>query len=353
MNHIATLTEFLESGGLQLDYYDMGRRINTIPRDTFIQFELTEIPYPRPLQQQAWFALILSDPSNSSIDPMIWFVRFPLDEQAKLMQAARDDFLHRLVENLGDTAKGIEKRDDMQAAIQDNPYLFQPKEERLASFHAHLTASLGQPASRYYKHTQTYFRGELGWDQWSFIGYQGIADLAARLDQDSNRDLVINAITKLPAAPLEALCHCLENEIISKSLTLALGKRARLTLKQPDPDLRILTAVIRGSSQSTSINQRNDVIKKILDHPISSKSDILVAIAGRSWECLSDRELIRLYLERLAENEVGQEFFNAILSDLLYLPATRPSLQSGLREPQRSERLSQIIGHFFDNFKSV
>jgi hypothetical protein len=353
MNHISTLTEFLESGGLRLDYYDMGRRVNTIPRDTFIQFELTEIPYPRPLQQQAWFALILSDPNTTSIEPMIWFVRFPLDEQAKLMQAARDDFLHRLVENLGDTAKGVGKRDDMQAAIQDNPYLFQPKEERLASFHAHLTASLGQHASRFYEHTQAYFRGELGWDQWSFIGYQGIADLAARLDQDNNRDLVTAAITELPAAPLEALCHCLENEIISKSLTLALGKRARLTLKQTDPDPRILTAVIRGVSQSTSVDHRNDLIKKILDHPISSQSDILVAIAGRSWECLSDQELTRVFLERLAENEVGQEFFNAILSDLLYLPTTRPNLQSGLRDPHRSEGLSQIIGRFFDNFKTT
>ncbi|MES9999750.1 MAG: DUF3549 family protein, partial [Candidatus Thiodiazotropha lotti] len=39
MNQIATLTEFLESGGLQLNYYDMGRRVTPIQRDVFVSFE--------------------------------------------------------------------------------------------------------------------------------------------------------------------------------------------------------------------------------------------------------------------------------------------------------------------------
>ena len=353
MSQIATLTEFLESGGLQLDFFDMGRRVSAISRERFIQFEQTEIPYPLPLQQQAWFALTISDPSNRGIDPMIWFIRFPLDEQAKLLQAARDDFMHRLVENLGDTTQGAKSSGEMQAAVQDNPYLFQPKAERLAVFHARLTTALGNPASRYYEHAKAYFSGELGWDQWSFIGYQGIADLTARLDRDNNSEQIATAISALPPAPLEALCHCLENETIPKTLTLALGKRARETIKQSEPDIQILTAVIRGISQSTSAKHRNELIGKVLDHPISSRSDILVAIAGRSWECLTDTSLHSLYLERLASNELGQDFFNTILSDLLYLPATRSSLQAGLREPRRSEKLSQVIGQFFASVKQT
>lgn len=349
MNRIATLTEFLETGGLRLEYYDMGRRVRRIPRETFINFELTEIPYPAPLQQQAWFALILADPEHSEIDPMIWFVRFPLDEQAKLLQAARDDFLHRLMENLGKNAS--EKQHDMQAAIQDNPYLFQPKEERLAVFHARFTASQGKPASRYYAHAQAYFKGDLGWEQWSFLGYQGIADLSARLDQDDNHELISHAIANLPTAPLEALCHCLENESISKSLTLRLGKRLRSALKQPEPDLRIVTAVLRGTSQSKSISHRNELIFKALLHQASSQSELLVAISGRAWECLSDQEISRLFLERLAINSGGQAFFNSILNDLLYMPTTRSYLQSELRDPKRSDQLSQAIGCFFDSLQ--
>ncbi|MES9833052.1 MAG: DUF3549 family protein [Candidatus Thiodiazotropha sp. DIVDIV] len=347
MKQISTLTEFLESGGLKLDFYDMGRRVTRITREAFVNFELTETPFPAPLQQQAWFALILSDPENTDIEPMIWFVRFPLDEQAKLVQAARDDFLHRLMENLGQGAIG--KHDEMQAAIQDNPYLFQPKEERLAVFHARFTAKLGKPASRYYEHARAYFNGDLGWEQWSFIGYQGIADLAARLDHDSNQAQVNKAIAELPAAPLEAFCHCLENESIAKPLALSLGKRAQEALKQPEPDLKVITAVIRGTSQSKAENHRNELILKILNHPISCRSEVLVAVSGRAWECLSDQQISRLFLDRLASNEVGQDFFNGILSDLLYMPKTRHYLQSLMRDPQRSDQLSQSIGNFFDS----
>ncbi|MET0043503.1 MAG: DUF3549 family protein [Candidatus Thiodiazotropha sp. 6PLUC3] len=349
MKQISTLTEFLESGGLKLDFYDMGRRVTRIPRETFVNFERTETPFPAPLQQQAWFALILSDKENSAREPMIWFIRFPLDEQAKLLQAARDDFLHRLMENLGQGASG--KHDEMQAAIQDNPYLFQPKEERLAVFHARFTANLGEPASRYYDHAHAYFNGDLGWEQWSFIGYQGIADLAARIDQDNNQQQITAAIAELPAAPLEALCHCLENESISKPLTLSLAKRSREALKQPEPDLKILTAVIRGTSQSTAESHRNELILKILSHPASSRSEILVAISGRSRESLSEQQISRLFLDRLADNEVGQDFFNSILSDLLYMPTTRHYLQSEMRDPNRSDQLSQALGHFFDSLR--
>ncbi|MEW8574472.1 MAG: DUF3549 family protein, partial [Candidatus Thiodiazotropha endolucinida] len=54
METIATLTEFIESGGLSLDFSDMGRRVSSLPRERFVAFENAEIPYPLPLQQQAW-----------------------------------------------------------------------------------------------------------------------------------------------------------------------------------------------------------------------------------------------------------------------------------------------------------
>jgi hypothetical protein len=346
MNHIATLTEFLETGGLQLDYYDMGRRVTLISRDDFYRFELTETPYPAPLQQQAWFAMILSDPQQNGLDPMIWFVRFPLDEQAKLLQAARDDFLHRLMENLGQSAAG--KQQELQAAIQDNPYLFQPKEERLAIFHARFTASLNKPVSRYFEHARAYFNGELGWEQWSFVGYQGIADIAARIDSDIDGVQLAKTIADLPDAPLEALCHCLENITISKPITLALIKRAREAMKQSEQNLRIISSVIRGISQTTATDHRNELISRVLEQPTSANSELLVSISGRAWECLSEPQICDNYLERLANNEVGQELFNGIVSDLLYMPASRSWLQSSLRRPQRSKQLNSAISNFFD-----
>ncbi|MBT3048382.1 MAG: DUF3549 family protein [Candidatus Thiodiazotropha sp. (ex Clathrolucina costata)] len=343
MNSIATLTEFLESGGLRVDISDMGRRIVAIPRAAFIQFEQTETAYPYPLQQQAWFALTLADPKQPQLDPMIWFIRFPLDEQAKLMLAARDEMMHLLVESLG----GKPNRDGMESALENNPYAFQPKQERLALFHARLTRALNQPASRFYDHARAYYEGELGWDQWSFIGYQGIADLAARLDQDGNALRIANSIPALPPSPLEALCHCLESEITPDSIAKALVLRAVSTLQQEAPNPQLVTAAVRGLARSRSGAIRDSLIRQLLDHPLSRRSDILAAIAGRAWEVLEDAPLRQRYLERLAENEAGQDFFNGILSDLLYLPATRGAMQSSLRDPNRSSHLSHMIGNFF------
>ncbi|MES9969956.1 MAG: DUF3549 family protein [Candidatus Thiodiazotropha sp.] len=347
MTTIATLTKFLESGGLSITIHDMGRRIIAIPREDFIAFEQTEIAYPFPLQQQAWFALTLADPKQPQIEPMIWFIRFPLDEQGKLLLSARDEFMHHLLESLG----GEPGTDEMQGALQDNPYAFQPKQERLAIFHARLTQALKQPVSRYYDHAKAYFDGDLGWDQWSFIGYQGIADVAARLDQHGNTRRVRKSIPSLPPSPLEALCHCLENELISHPIADALAERGLSSLQQESPDPQVLSAVVRGLSQSQQGSIRNDFISQLLDHPVSQRSDLLAAIAGRAWESLEDDSLRHRYLERLADNEAGQAFFNGILSDLLYLPATRSAMQASLRNPERTPKLSQVIGAFFSHVR--
>ncbi|PVV15726.1 MAG: hypothetical protein B6D72_01855 [gamma proteobacterium symbiont of Ctena orbiculata] len=343
MKSISTLTEFIESGGLSVDIADMGRRIGAIPRETFIQFEQTETAYPFPLQQKAWFALTLADPKQRQIDPMIWFIHFPLDEQGKLALAARDEMMQFLMESLG----GKPNTDGMQGALENNPYAFQPKQERLAVFHARLTTALNQPASRFYGHARAYYEGELGWEQWSFIGYQGIADLAARLNQDGNTRRIAKSIPSLPPSPLEALCHCLESEIIPDSIAKALAQRAVSALRQEAPNPQILTAVVRGLSQARSRGIRNGLFQQLLDHPLSQRSDILAAIAGRAWEVLEDAPLRQRFLERLAENEAGQDFFNGVLSDLLYLPATRVAMQRSLRDPNRSSHLSHTIGNFF------
>ena len=59
MSHIITLTDLLEASGTQIHFFDMGRRVSPIPREEFLQFELAGIPYPLPLQQQAWFGLLI------------------------------------------------------------------------------------------------------------------------------------------------------------------------------------------------------------------------------------------------------------------------------------------------------
>ncbi|WP_039960722.1 DUF3549 family protein, partial [endosymbiont of Riftia pachyptila] len=77
----STLAELLETSGFQPSYFDMGRRVNPIDRAAFLDFECTRSPYPLPLQQQAWFAVLLAEPDNPQGEVSIWFLHLPLDEQ--------------------------------------------------------------------------------------------------------------------------------------------------------------------------------------------------------------------------------------------------------------------------------
>ncbi|MGD8910383.1 MAG: DUF3549 family protein [Chromatiales bacterium] len=345
---ISTLFEFLETGGLAPCFYDMGRRILPLSKETFLSFERTETPYPQALQQQAWLGLVL----QTGADPVIWFLRFPLDEQGKLLQAARDDFMFQLMERLGTaTSASEQQRTQIESALEQSPYAFQPKQERLAAFHARLTVALAQPPSHYYAHAKRYFSGELGWDQWSFIGYQGIADIAARHAEEGNDQRLAAAIAHLPATPLEALCHLLENECIPPSLAQALLDRARATLESETTDPQVITATLRGISFSVSRSLRRRLLKEVLHHPIAQRSDILAAIAGRLWTDLEDADLRGQFLEQLAANEQGQSFFDQLLADLLFLAECRPGMLQSLRNPMRSETLSQAIGAFFSRIK--
>ncbi len=351
MTKIDTLTEFLEAGGLAPRFYDMGRRIRSLSWRDMLDFERTEIPYPQPLQQQAWLALVLDADSGTTSDPLIWFVRFPLDEQGKLLLAARDDFMFQLMERLGSAAEGEAQRSQMASALEQSPYAFRPKQERLAALHARLTVDLEQPPSRYYAHAKRYFSGELGWDQWSFIGYQGIADMAARQARDGNERCLAAAIPHLPPTPLEALCHLLENEPIPASLAEALLARTRETLQAPAPDPQVITATLRGISFSASRDLREKLLNLVLRHAVAQRSDVLAAIAGRSWLDLGNSTLRSQFLERLAANDRGQDFFDQILTDLLFIADCRPALLESLRNPNRSEQLNRAIGDFFSRIK--
>jgi hypothetical protein len=350
-SQISTLFEFLAGTGARLRLFDMGRHLVKIPGERFLRFEKNEIPYATPLQRQAWFALLFQEPQRE-IEPFVWFLRFPLDEQAKLNQAARDDFMHRLVERVGANLKAANEGGKMQAALQDNPYSFKPRDDRLAVFHARVSRQLRSEPSRHYAHARAYFSGELGWDQWPFIGYQGIADVATRYDQDDNTAMLIEALPRLPEKPLTALCHCLENEEIGAALSEALLETGRDTLRRPPPSAGVLAALVRAISLSRSQTIRRQLLQEILADAAADDAEVLAAIAARAWQQLGSAEITAPFLERLAGNSQGQAFFDQCLADLLYIPGMREPLLAGLRNPNRSAALSGAVGAFFQQLGS-
>jgi len=271
---------------------------------------------------------------------VIWFLRFPLDAKGLLSAGIRNDFITRLLQK--DTSK--EDQDD------SNPYGFKPKQEHMAVFHAKAAKILGQPASHFYQHAQDYFAGKPGFDQWAFVGFQGIADMSCRLDEDRNVIDIIQALPQLPPQPFEALCQCLEHETIPEQLTQVISQSlaTELSYEQPDPDnISLCLRALSGSENQALCEQQ---VLLVLNSPQGQDAEVLTSISGRCWNALKQAKIMHAFLESLALCSEGQEFFNLVVVDLINIPGTQEPLHEAIRAENRSAALSKAIGELFKQF---
>ena len=343
MNKIQTLTDFLRSTDANFRCFDMGRRISKLSQDQFLKFELAETPYPLPLVMHAWVGIMIWNPKQPE-QHLIWFLKFPLDEQGLLVQAARDDFLNRLAKTVGNQLLNQEGEQD---PLKDNPFSFTPDQEKMAAFHARACKILKQPASGYYQLTREYLSGLRGFDEWDQLGLQGIADVVARLDERSNDDLVAKAIPKLPIPPLEAVCANLEHEIPSHTISQALFDRLLLEIEQADSSPNTIGALLRSISQSHSKELRQQALMQVLESRFGTEIEVLAAIASRAWKDLEDSKIRLSFMNNLSVNSAGQQSFNLMIRDLVFIPGMRGVIMESFRDPERSDDLSRAIGAFF------
>ncbi len=339
MTTVSGITDFLKQSGSSFKIFDMGRRIQALDDNTFLDFEEGKIAYPYPLQQQAWLGIMVWHQNADDEEMVIWFVRFPLDAAGLLTSTIREDFIVRLIEREG-------KQDE------ENPYGFKPKQEHMASFHAKAAKLLGKPASRFYEHAVDYFHGKAGFEQWAFVGFQGIADLAARLDESDNNDMLSRAITELPLQPLEALCQCLEHESIEDNLALAISEAMETFLEDAAQHANIISLCLRGISHARNQELLQEQVFKVLSSTAATHPEVLASISGRCWLALKSEQLMLAYLESLAHCTEGQEFFNLVVVDLINIPGMSEPLHQAIRNPQRSEILSTAIGGLFKQFSA-
>ena len=337
MTSISGISDFLKQSGSAFKIFDMGRRILPLDEAEFLAFEEGSIPYPFPLQQQAWLGIMVWNTLNDKEEMVIWFVRFPLDAKGLLTPTIREDFIVRLIEREG-------KQDE------ENPYGFKPKQEHMAVFHAKAAKLLNKPASRFYEHALDYFRGETGYDQWAFVGFQGIADLAARLDEDDNNDMLSRAIGELPPQPLDALCQCLEHEAIEDNLALAIAEVMEPLLANGQDNANLISLCLRGISFARNQQLVQEQVFNVLASTAATNPEVLASISGRCWETLKSEQLMLAYLENLARCPEGQEFFNLVVVDIINIPGMSEPLHQAIRNPQRSELLSTAIGGLFKQF---
>lgn len=309
-----------------------------ISDETFLAFEQGEIPYPWPLQQQAWLGMMVWQDQTDD-DLVIWFLRFPLDANGRLTAGIRDDFVYRLLQ------KGEQQTED-----ESNPYGFKPKQEHMACFHAKAAKILGKAPSRFYQHAMDYFSGKPGFDQWAFVGLQGIADVVSRIDESDHARLLADAFPQLPLQPLDALCQCLEHESVPEELANAIGQRLQQELDSSHPEPNVISWCLRAISGCENPRITEHWVLTVLNHTSGQDAEVLASISGRCWQTLKQATIIQAFLENLARSKEGQEFFNLVIVDLINIPGMQDAIHKAIRHTDRSTQLSRAIGEMFKQF---
>ncbi|MBE3878726.1 DUF3549 family protein [Vibrio parahaemolyticus] len=337
MENIQTLTQLLKNSHCEYQIFDLGRRIKTIDSQLFADVEKGLCSYPYPMQRKAHLAIAYW---NEQKQPWIWFLKFELDERGLLKQSDIGNFIKYVVEAMG-TRLSEEMSEEQQQKLSNNPYTFKPSEDKMAVFHSQVRANLDLPTSQYYEHTQHYFTGGLGWENWQTVGLQGITDIAARLGKEQNAVTLRKALNHLPNEPLYALLGALEHVNLQERLAQRIAEKAQQEIHCTEPDLFLLSALTRalaGAPTEVSL----PVLEAILQSPRLSHQEVLIGIAGRAWHLLSDAKIAEQFLLRLAQTG-NQTLFNQLFADLVMLPELRMVLLPLLHSSPSEELATALI----------
>jgi hypothetical protein len=346
-NKLNSISQFLTFGKFEYRIYDLGRKLTLLPNDLFQRIEDQSVLYPYPFQQKAWLALLFWSEADHA-EPTIWFLQFPIDELGYLKLASRDAFMQELLVHVGSNLQAQQTGQAMQDSLKESAFAFKPRQDRLAIFHAFATVELKQQPSHYYAPTQAYLSGKLGYEQWQFLGLQGIADMIARLHLDNNAALLRDAVPQLPTPPLISFAENLEHTVVGTGLSLALTQRLEQALEAQEVNAPLIAALIRALSSSQEEATRQQMLKQVLTRKAAKEIEVIAAIAGRAWQDITQEELLPLFIQTVAHQP--QAAFNVILVDLMGIPDKRDPVLKVLRSPQRTALLSKRIGGFFAEF---
>lgn len=340
-----TISELIHSADFNLRWFDLGRRVRLLPGSTAESFEAGITPWPYPYLRQAWCGLLLWPQAEENAEPVVWFLRLPLDEQGKLLLPIRDRFLRDLTKALAPDNKphnGHDPAKRLQQALEGSELIYTPPADRRAVFHAKAAKVLQRAPSGHATAAIAYAK-EPGSTPWENLALQGIADLAVRWE-DQQQSLE-GQMANYAEPVFNTLCQCLESETIDHRLTQAIIDRASTQITAEKPDLALLTAAIRGISNASATGMRQDFLLQLLESAVGTNGEILAAIGSRCCNDLKEAEIAHLWLANLSASQ-PQETFNILLTDLLFLPEVRNILLDLLRNPERPEAVAQAFGNF-------
>ncbi|MFT6895667.1 MAG: hypothetical protein ACJA13_000064 [Paraglaciecola sp.] len=336
MTQISSISEFLLQAKTQYRVFDMGRGIRPVSDQTFLDIENGIISAPNPRLQHAWFGVIFFSRELSS-EHYIWFVKLPLDEQGLIITATRNHFLQIITDALG---QQLEHNKNAKGCLPENPYTFLPNQQQLADFNSISRSALSLPPSAYYQGAMTYFDHPEQHD-WQQVPLQGIADVAALVQQENTVSLIINSFHDLASPVRMHLLASLENHIVEKRLSHFIIDWCMANFQQDNQ----LQHGLRALSQSTDKVAVKNILTKVLQSEHGSNVNTMVLIAARHWQYFCDEDFLALYINQLAEQD--SELFISLYADLVQIPSIRPDILAMIRWPQKSAKLTRIIGQIF------
>ena len=347
MSSLNSLTDLLQESGTQFRIYDMGRQIQKISPVLFAQIEKGIKIYPRPYLHHAWLALLIFNPKHQEQN-VVWFLKFPLDEQGYLIQAVRDDFINRLMLNINQmlAATQLSKAED---ALKDNPFSFTPDQEKMAAFHAIIARETHANRSQYYPACQRYFQGKTLWADWQNLGLQGISEVAVNIDD--HQAMLVKHLAQYAQPPLIALCCALEHVNINNALARAIQSKLESHVSSatlhPAEKAPLASALLRALYGAPNTECKKQSVERLLNSQLADNAEILTTIAIKMSDQLTCPDTLGLFLEKLAISEAGQQGFSRILTDLMFSDHLRQAILQAFRQPQRSNELSAAIGSMF------
>ena len=308
---ITNIAELLSESQSDFIIYDLGRRVQPIDAQTFHALCAQQQPYPYPLQDCAWFAVVFwPQQSKSSAEPFLWFLKLPLDERGLISFAAQQEFVAQVITLLGQQITGA-LTEQQQQQLQQSAYLFTPSEAKRAAVHAQLTCAWHKPPSRFYESARKEFLqpSEDGWQQ---LGIQGIHDVTTRLLDDTEATHAIaENFYRYPQPLQNALAEALEHTHPPAALKPVLIKgfwQAGATAMN----------ALRASAGFAHEQDVQEALKQLI---ADADQEQLIIIAARLWPALT-AELMESYLLRVAELN-NPALFAGLVRDILRLPTTR------------------------------
>lgn len=335
---IHSLSEFLLHAGTDYRIFDLGRGIYPVDSQTFLDIENGVICPPKPRQQHAWYAVVFWQTSLPG-PQYIWFVKFPLDEQGKLVQAARNHFLQIIVDTLGHQIATNSSADK----LPDNPYTFVPSQQLMAQFSAHSRLALNHSPVAGIEQVKHYLGASAVID-WQQLSIQAIVDTAVTISQDVANTFIAH-FDQYSAPFIDTFLSALESVPLPRSLEdffiESIGQWANDNEKVPQR-----LSMLRALSSPAYSERLNRCIQGLLSSDAPADMDLLSVIAARhdaQLDILTAQMFMQCAARADLEGNHQHQLFIGLFTDLVQIPSLRRGMLTLAKAHQHTPLMQEAL----------